>query len=185
MSRMTLSIIALLLCGVVSANAQEPQQTKVTNQQSWDDHYSGLTSTKRRSRKKRRTATYHGNKVGQKRWTGGPRPSISALKPPVVTFRSGYAKGTIVIDTKGRRLFYVLSTTQAYRYPISVGRIGFQWSGSSAISAKRNWPDWRPPASMRKREPHLPVVMTGGLHNPLGAKALYLWLVDLSHSWHE
>jgi lipoprotein-anchoring transpeptidase ErfK/SrfK len=36
------------------------------------------------------------------------------------------------------------------------------------------WPDWRPPAQMRKRRPDLPNFMEGGPNNPLGARALYL-----------
>jgi lipoprotein-anchoring transpeptidase ErfK/SrfK len=39
---------------------------------------------------------------------------------------------------------------------------------------KREWPDWRPPAEMRKRRPDLPLHMAGGPDNPLGARALYL-----------
>ena len=108
------------------------------------------------------------------KWTGGPQPEITPKAPPIVTLRTGHRKGTILIDTKGRRLFSVISSTKAYRYPISVGRVGFQWSGNSRVSAKKSWPDWRPPAEMRKRQPKLPVLMTGGVHNPLGAKALYL-----------
>jgi lipoprotein-anchoring transpeptidase ErfK/SrfK len=107
-------------------------------------------------------------------WSGGARPQIDAVKPSTTRFSSGYRKGTIVIDTKRRRLLYVLSKSSAYLYPITVGRQGFQWSGSSRISAKRSWPDWRPPAEMRERQPNLPKVMTGGINNPLGAKALYL-----------
>ena len=105
---------------------------------------------------------------------GGPRPSIAPVAPPVTTFRSKYGKGTIIVDTRRRRLLYVLSQSKAYLYPVSVGRQGFQWSGMERITAKRNWPTWRPPAEMRKRKPNLPKVMSGGLYNPLGAKALYL-----------
>ena len=105
---------------------------------------------------------------------GGPRPHISPVAPPVTTFRSKYGKGTIIVDTKRRRLLYVLSRSKAYLYPVSVGRQGFQWSGTERITAKKNWPTWRPPAEMRKRQPNLPKVMSGGLNNPLGAKALYL-----------
>jgi len=105
---------------------------------------------------------------------GGPRPVIRAAAPPVIGFRSKYPKGTILIDTKRRRLVYVLSPSRAYLYPISVGRAGFQWVGTHKVTAKRNWPDWHPPAEMRERDPKLPVKMTGGLNNPLGAKALYL-----------
>lgn len=108
------------------------------------------------------------------KWSGGPRPKIAAKAPPVTTFKSRYGKGTVIVDTKRRRLLYVLSKNKAYIYPVSVGRQGFQWSGTERISAVKNWPTWRPPAEMRRRKPKLPKVMSGGLHNPLGAKALYL-----------
>lgn len=106
--------------------------------------------------------------------SGGPKPHIAAHKPKVVQFAGGYSKGSIVIDTNGRRLYYVLSKGRAYSYPIAVGKPGFAWTGVKRISAKKNWPDWRPPKEMRERKPDLPKLMTGGLYNPLGAKALYL-----------
>ncbi len=113
-------------------------------------------------------------KVSKSKWLGGPRPAITPKAPSTVRFRSGYQPGTIVIDTSRRRLFYVLDGDKALRYPIAVGRAGFQWSGNKTITRVQNWPDWRPPAEMRRRQPNLPKVMTGGLYNPLGAKALYL-----------
>ncbi|MFA5956275.1 L,D-transpeptidase [Hyphomicrobium sp.] len=106
--------------------------------------------------------------------TGGGQPHISAKAPPKVSFRSGYGAGSIVIDTAGRQLYYVLSSTTAYRYPIAVGKQGFAWSGTEKISRKVAWPDWIPPAEMRARKPGLPVRMSGGVRNPLGAMALYL-----------
>ncbi|ADJ23793.1 ErfK/YbiS/YcfS/YnhG family protein [Hyphomicrobium denitrificans ATCC 51888] len=106
--------------------------------------------------------------------TGGGRPNISAVAPPKVSFPNSYAPGSIVIDTAGRRLYYVLSSTTAYRYPIAVGKQGFAWSGVEKISRKVAWPDWYPPAEMRARKPGLPVHMQGGVRNPLGAMALYL-----------
>ena len=105
---------------------------------------------------------------------GGPRPDISAQAPQTVSFRGGYAQGSIVIDTNARALYYVLAGGTAYRYPISVGRDGFTWRGTEKISRVAAWPDWRPPQEMRERDPRLPELMTGGLNNPLGAKALYL-----------
>ncbi len=105
---------------------------------------------------------------------GGPKPAINPVAPPTVAFPNDYGTGTIVIDTAGRALYYVLSSSSAYRYPISVGREGFTWTGTEAISRKVSWPDWRPPAEMRQRKPELPELMTGGLYNPLGAMALYL-----------
>ncbi len=105
---------------------------------------------------------------------GGARPDISPQSPQTVSFRAGYAQGSIVIDTNGRALYYVLGGGQAYRYPISVGRDGFSWRGTEKISRVAAWPDWHPPQEMRERDPRLPELMTGGVNNPLGAKALYL-----------
>ena len=105
---------------------------------------------------------------------GGPRPAISPMAPASVPFRSTYASGTVVIDTSGRALYLVTSSDSAMRYPISVGREGFTWTGTEKISRIADWPDWHPPAEMRVRDPRLPERMTGGVRNPLGAKALYL-----------
>ena len=105
---------------------------------------------------------------------GGPRPVISPAAPPVVSLPKVEPAGTIIIDSGGRRLYYVLPGNQAYEYPISVGREGFAWTGTEAISRVADWPDWHPPAEMREREPGLPKVMYGGVRNPLGAKSLYL-----------
>lgn len=105
--------------------------------------------------------------------SGGPRPSISARAPKTVSF-SGYAAGTVIVDTAGRKLYYVKGGGTAYMYPITVGKQGFTWSGTQKVSRIANWPDWTPPAEMRQRKPHLPMKMTGGLYNPLGAKAIYL-----------
>jgi lipoprotein-anchoring transpeptidase ErfK/SrfK len=112
--------------------------------------------------------------VTRSTWSGGPRPPISRIGPDRIAFPSTYPVGSIVIDHKGRQLFFVESHTKALRYPISVGREGFGWSGTQRISKIVDWPDWYPPADMRERDPKLPVHMTGGLKNPLGAKAIYL-----------
>ena len=105
---------------------------------------------------------------------GGPRPSIDPAAPERITFNSTYAPGSVVIDTSGRRLYLVQSPQEALVYPISVGREGFTWTGTERISRVADWPDWHPPAEMRERDSRLPEKMTGGIRNPLGAKALYL-----------
>jgi lipoprotein-anchoring transpeptidase ErfK/SrfK len=106
--------------------------------------------------------------------TGGGQPHVAAVAPPRVSFPSDYGAGSIVIDTAGRRLYYVLSASTAYSYPIAVGKQGFAWSGTEKISKKVAWPEWRPPAEMRARNAGLPEQMAGGVRNPLGAMALYL-----------
>ena len=105
---------------------------------------------------------------------GGGQPPIAPVAPPVVALSKSEPAGTIIIDTHGRRLYYVLPDNKAYQYPISVGRVGFTWTGSEKISRVEAWPTWTPPAEMIARQPWLPRTMTGGVNNPLGAKALYL-----------
>ena len=106
--------------------------------------------------------------------SGGARPEIAPVEPRRIAFPSTFPVGGIIIDQKGRQLILVESPTEALHYPISVGREGFTWTGTEAISRVVDWPDWYPPEEMRERDPSLPEHMTGGLRNPLGAKALYL-----------
>lgn len=105
---------------------------------------------------------------------GGARPVITPEAPEKVAFHSNFTPNSIIIDTGDRKLYFVLSPTEAYRYPISVGREGFTWTGSEVISRKQEWPDWYPPKEMIARDPRLPEKMSGGIRNPLGALALYL-----------
>ena len=83
--------------------------------------------------------------------------------------------GTITIDTKQRYLFLSLDGGKAMRYGVGVGRDGFGWSGHAHIGRRAEWPSWTPPAAMRLRRPDLPKVMEGGIDNPLGARAMYLY----------
>jgi lipoprotein-anchoring transpeptidase ErfK/SrfK len=103
----------------------------------------------------------------------GPQFGANSART-VVDFQSSYAPGTIFIDTTERRLYLVTGRSQAIRYGIGVGRDGFGWAGALRVSAKREWPNWFPPAEMLARRPDLPRFMPGGLENPLGARALYL-----------
>ena len=91
-----------------------------------------------------------------------------------VNFEGNYAPGTIIVDTKERRLYLVQDGGRALRYGIGVGRDGFRWGGTHRITAKKEWPDWTPPSQMIARRPDLPRHMKGGPDNPLGARAMYL-----------
>ncbi|WP_011579707.1 MULTISPECIES: L,D-transpeptidase [Chelativorans] len=98
--------------------------------------------------------------------------------PQEVRYDGPQAPGTIVVDTKERFLYLVLKDGQARRYGVGVGKDGFGWTGTHKVTAKREWPDWRPPAEMiareRKNGKILPTLVKGGPQNPLGARALYL-----------
>ncbi len=101
-------------------------------------------------------------------------PQMSAIPRETVAYNGPYGAGTIVVSTAERRLYYVLGGGQALRYGVGVGRPGFTWGGMQTITMKREWPDWRPPATMLRRRPDLPRYMKGGIENPLGARAMYL-----------
>jgi lipoprotein-anchoring transpeptidase ErfK/SrfK len=111
-----------------------------------------------------------------------PRVAVEAQRPQMaprferqeVAYSGRHKAGTIIIDTRERFLYLVGDGGTAMRYGVGVGRPGFEWSGTKRISRKAEWPDWRPPAEMRKRRPDLPVFMAGGPANPLGARAMYL-----------
>jgi lipoprotein-anchoring transpeptidase ErfK/SrfK len=105
-------------------------------------------------------------------------PEWSPIPREVVRFAEAQPKGSIVINTSERRLYYVLGDGTALKYAVGVGKEGFNWAGRDSISSKRHWPDWRPPAEMRTREAAngrvLPARVEGGPNNPLGARALYI-----------
>lgn len=105
---------------------------------------------------------------------GGSKPNVAPQSPATVAFKAGYAAGSVVIDQRNRKLFYVLGNGSAYSYPVAVGKQGFTWTGTEKVSRIVDWPDWVPPKEMRARKPGLPVRMSGGVNNPLGAKAIYL-----------
>jgi lipoprotein-anchoring transpeptidase ErfK/SrfK len=91
-----------------------------------------------------------------------------------VAYPGREAPGTIIVDTANKFLYLVEDGGRALRYGIGVGRSGFLWAGIKTVTAKREWPDWRPPTEMLARRPDLPRFMPGGIDNPLGARALYL-----------
>lgn len=125
----------------------------------------------------------------------GPRPDerfslpatdISEVDPRFlrreVAYQGSEQPGTIVVDTTNRYLYLVRENGRALRYGIGVGKEGLAWSGRARIGRKAAWPSWTPTPDMIKREPERNARwaggMPGGLQNPLGARALYLYEGD-------
>jgi lipoprotein-anchoring transpeptidase ErfK/SrfK len=101
-----------------------------------------------------------------------------AYRRQEVPYATPHASGTLVVDTGARFLYLVLGDGRALRYGIGVGRDGFQWSGTAEIGRKASWPRWTPPKAMVARDRFAAKWargMPGGLKNPLGARALYLF----------
>lgn len=113
---------------------------------------------------------------------------ISAVNPVYLTERNqrqrvaytgGEGPGTIVVDPYARFLYHVLADGEAMRFGIAVGKAGKGFSGTANINRKAQWPSWTPTANMVRNDPDLygPVSggVPGGIDNPLGSRALYLY----------
>ena len=99
----------------------------------------------------------------------------------VVDYTGPEPAGAIVVDPEQRFLYLVLDGDQALRYGVGVGREGSRWSGRATIRRKAEWPTWTPTKWMIQRDPKLARWrrgMPGGIRNPLGARALYLYQGD-------
>jgi lipoprotein-anchoring transpeptidase ErfK/SrfK len=96
-----------------------------------------------------------------------------------VAYAGDEAPGTIVVDVFTRKLFLVEEGGTAMSYPIAVGREGLSFKGTGVIGRKAEWPSWQPTANMIRTRPDLYAAyaggLPGGLQNPLGARALYLY----------
>jgi len=87
----------------------------------------------------------------------------------------GYSAGTVVVKTRERRLYYVVSDDSAIQYPVGVGRLGMAWSGTAYIDGKYIKPAWSPPDMIRRENPRIPnVIPSGSSANPMGAAAMTL-----------
>ena len=96
----------------------------------------------------------------------------------VVVDPTGEAPGTIVVRVNERHLYWVQEGGDAIRYGVGVGKAGFEWNGRALIQYTKKWPTWTPPREMIARKPEVAKWANGqpgGLENPLGARALYIF----------
>lgn len=96
-----------------------------------------------------------------------------------VEYFAPHPPGTIVVDPEARYLYQVMPGNRAMRYAVAVGPDGYAFSGEATIPFQRDWPGWRPTDNMIARDPDQYAKfadgLPGGLENPLGARALYLF----------
>lgn len=96
-------------------------------------------------------------------------------RPEMVGVRGEYSPGTIVIKTNERRLYLILDSEHAVRYPVGVGKYGKQWAGTTRIDGKYRNPAWSPPAEVKRDKPNIPDLIPGGSpRNPMGVAAMTL-----------
>lgn len=112
-----------------------------------------------------------------------PAVDATALDPGLmrqeVAWHGKEKPGTIVVKISQRRLYLVQKGGRAIRYGIGVARTdAANFRGTAVIARKEKWPHWTPTASMMAA---MPVYrdyaggLEGGVDNPLGARALYLY----------
>ena len=108
-----------------------------------------------------------------------PRHLTGGRERAEVAYNGSESAGTIVVDTFSRKLYHVMEGGRAMRYSIAVGREGLSFRGEGIIGRKQKWPSWQPTANMVRTRPDLYAEfaggMAGGLDNPLGARAMYLY----------
>jgi lipoprotein-anchoring transpeptidase ErfK/SrfK len=99
--------------------------------------------------------------------------------PVEVTLRTRFAPGEIHVDPNAFKLYWTLPGNRAIQYAVGVGRNNLYQAGTFFIGAKKEWPSWTPTREMIAREPRkyrrYANGMPGGIKNPLGARALYLF----------
>jgi lipoprotein-anchoring transpeptidase ErfK/SrfK len=104
------------------------------------------------------------------------RVSISpTYQRQMVQYHRREAPGSILVETSGPFVYYVLPGGKAIRYGATVGEAGQAWSGVAIVGRKEEWPGWTPTADEQRRIGPLPSYVPGGARNPMGARALYLY----------
>ncbi|ATG35795.1 putative protein in bacteria [Phaeobacter piscinae] len=96
--------------------------------------------------------------------------------------------GCMLADITSRALHYWGGDGVTYHlFPSSVPMTEeLTKRGYTKVVRKAKNPSWTPTASMRERDPSLPLRMDGGPGNPLGTRAMYLsWPAYLVHGTHD
>lgn len=103
-----------------------------------------------------------------------------AQLPRVVQIDRDYAVGEVHVEPDAFKLYWMLNPGMALEYSVGIGREGLYESGDFVINAKKEWPSWTPTPDMIERDPgaykQFEDGMEGGIDNPLGARALYLFV---------
>jgi lipoprotein-anchoring transpeptidase ErfK/SrfK len=94
----------------------------------------------------------------------------------IVEYHRKEAPGTILIDSDNKFLYYVMPGGKAIRYGVAVGEEAEAWSGLAKVGRMEEWPPWIPTPGEQQRLGPLPAFVTGGPHNPMGARGMYLYV---------
>jgi lipoprotein-anchoring transpeptidase ErfK/SrfK len=98
-----------------------------------------------------------------------------AYQRHIVDYHRKEAPGSIVVETDDRYLYFVLPRGKAIRYGVTVGEDALVWWGVAKVGRKQEWPAWVPTRETKQRLGNIPDYVNPGPHNPMGARALYLY----------
>ncbi|MGD0023821.1 MAG: L,D-transpeptidase [Xanthobacteraceae bacterium] len=101
-----------------------------------------------------------------------------AYRRHIVDYPRKETAGSIVVDSDNKFLYYVLPKGQAIRYGVAVGEQAQVWSGIAKVGRMEEWPAWVPTPGEQARLGPFPAFVTGGPHNPMGARGIYLYSGD-------
>ena len=100
--------------------------------------------------------------------------------PVRVEANDGLTPGDIHVDAVARYLYHIGNDGTAMRYGVAIARGKLYEHGTYTIRRKAKWPKWTPTAAMIERDPDLYEEfadgLPGGPKNPLGSRALYLFV---------
>jgi len=100
--------------------------------------------------------------------------------PQIVEARDNLVPGDIHVDAIARYLYHIQDNGTAMRYGVAIGRGNLYEPGVYTIRRKVRWPTWRPTDAMIERDPaafsRYKDGVDGGPTNPLGSRALYLYV---------
>lgn len=120
---------------------------------------------------------------------GQPYVLPEEYTPRIVRVREEFIAGELYVDPNQFAIYWTLGESRAMRFTVGIGRAGLYHSGEFYVGRKQEWPDWRPTPAMIKRDPDAYLDFAeggiyengpqpGGISNPLGARALYLYNVN-------
>ena len=114
------------------------------------------------------------------RATSNPWGLQPRFLPVRVEAKDGLIPGDIHVDALARYLYFIENNGTALRFGVAIARGNLYEPGTYTIRRKVKWPRWTPTPAMIRREPDVYTKFAdgvpGGPTNPLGARALYLYV---------
>ena len=115
-------------------------------------------------------------------FTSNPWGLDKRFLPHVVEANPSLVPGDIHVDAVARYLYHIREGGTAMRYGVAIARGNLYEAGTYTIRRKTKWPTWTPTPAMIRREPEVYTQYAGGMDagptNPLGSRALYLYVGD-------